>query len=107
MGEGKHKTRHYNCERVERERFIEQTIGYGDVVDQFFWDKGHRDGPEIHVITSTGIIMIYNALSKKLVTTLIARPAQIQRYYEKEGRAAPPELLALALEHQQKGYNKK
>ena len=105
MSRSKYKTRHCSRDRAARERFIKETIGYGEPVDTFYWDRGHPDGPENHVITSTALIRIYNIISKKLITTLIARPAQIQRYYDREGRAAPPELLALALEHQQKGYH--
>ena len=101
------KTRHYKNERHTREEFIRDEIGYGEVLETFYWDRGHPDGPENHVITSTGIIFIYNAITNRLVTTLIARPRQIQRYYEREGREAPPELIALAKEHQEKGYNKR
>ena len=100
------KTSHYKNERSSREKFIRDVIGYGNVIEKFYWDRGHKDGPEIHCITDTGIIIIYNAITNRLVTTLIARPAQINRYYEKEGRVAPQSLLDLAAEHQEKGYNK-
>jgi hypothetical protein len=99
------KTQHYKSERRTREEFIRDEIGYGDVIETFCRDCSHSDGPENHVITSTGIILIYNAITNRLVTTLIACPQQIKRYYEREGREAPPELVALAKEHQEKGYN--
>lgn len=101
------KTHHYRNDRKSREDFIRDEIGYGEIIEHFYWDRGHPDGPEIHVLTSTGIILVYNEITNRLVTTLIARPRQIQRYYEKEGREAPPELLALAKGHQEKGYNNK
>lgn len=99
------ETRHYQKERSTREQLIQDVIGYGNVVDKFYWDKGHKDGPEIHCITDTGIIIIYNAITERLVTTLIARPMQIERYYKKEGRTAPQAIIDLAAEHQKKGYN--
>ncbi len=71
---------HYNKERSERERHIRE-IGYGKAVASFVIDRGHENGPEIHEITDTGIINIYNQITKKLVTKLIARPAQIKRYF--------------------------
>ena len=83
------RTSHYKNERSSREKFIHDVIGYGNVIEKFYWDRGHKDGPEIHCVTDTGIIIIYNTITNRLITTLIARPAQINRYYEKEGRVAP------------------
>ena len=100
------KTEHYRTQRGLRERLIKDKIGYGDVIETFYWDRGHPDGPENHVLTSTGIILIYNAITNRLVTTLIARPGQIRRYYERENREPPHELLEIARKHQDMGYNK-
>ena len=96
---------HYSEERQSRAWLITNVIGIGNVIDRFVWDKGHPNGAEIHCITDTGIIIIYNQRTGKMVTQLIARPQQIKRYYEKEGRKAPPHVVELAFEHQQKGYN--
>lgn len=93
---------HYYYDRQERERLIE-TIGIGEIVDTFIIDKGHKNGPERHVLTSTGIIIIYNAYTDKLVTKLIARMGQIKRYYE-NGKA-PKELISVAKRNQEMGYN--
>ena len=46
----------------------------GNPVRTFKWDKGHPNGPELHTITDTGIIVIRNERTGKLITTLIARP---------------------------------
>ena len=99
------KTQHYQRDLTERKRIAREVIGYGEPLETFYWDRGHHNGPEDHVITSTGLIFIYNHNTKKLVTLLIARPAQISRYYEREGRSAPESVLAIAAEHQEKGYN--
>lgn len=106
----KNQTNHYKNQRHEREKFIEECLGGdGRVIDTFVADKGHKDGLEVHQITDNGIIIIYNALSGKLCTKLIARPQQIKRYYELAGRPPPPEyddILKLAREHNILGYNK-
>ena len=66
--------------------------------------SGCKNGPEIHEITDTAIINIYNKRSHKLVTKLIARPGQIRRYYNGN---APQEILEKAFENMKKGYNLK
>jgi len=98
-------SKHYNSERVSREYLIDFGIGLGHVVNDFVINRGHKDGPEIHSITDTGIILIHNQKSGKMVTKLIARPGQIARYYLAEGRIAPQSIVDIAREHQKKGYN--
>lgn len=95
-------SRHYTEDRQRREEII-NTIGIGVVVDRFVVDKGHRNGPERHEITSTGIIVIYNNRTNKMVTKLIARPGQIRRYYE--NGIAPRQLIERAIENTRHGYN--
>jgi len=97
-------TNHWNS-RNDRLAFIQKEIGIGKPVKTFKWDKGHPNGPELHTITDTGIIIIRNALTNKLVTTLIARPGQIKRYYDKLKTEVPEFIMKLAYEHEQKGYN--
>ena len=95
-------SKHWTEERREREELIEM-IGLGNVVGKFIVDKGHRNGPERHELTDTGIIIIYNARTNKLVTKLIARVGQVKRYY-KDGNA-PKEIIKLAKKHTELGYN--
>lgn len=99
------KTLHNKIDRQFREDFIKTKIGYGEIIDKFWWDKGHKNGAEIHNITSTGLIIIQNANSKKHITTLIGRPAQIKRYYDWSNEVAPKWLLDIAQEHTDLGYN--
>ena len=89
-------SKHYEIDRQAREAIIEK-IGYGKVVAEFIIDRGHRNGPEIHKISDTGIIKIYNKRSGKLITKLIARPGQIRRYYE-VGKA-PKNLIQKAIDN--------
>ena len=95
-------SKHYSEEREEREAIIRQ-IGMGEVVASFRVDRGHRNGAEIHKITNTGIIIIYNERTGKMVTKLIARVGQIRRYY-KDGNA-PKEIIREARKHMEMGYN--
>ena len=99
-------TNHW-IERNIRNDFIKEHIGVGNPLRTFKWDKGHPNGPELHTITDTGIIIVQNERTKKLVTTLIARPGQIYRYYINEGLYPPKELMNIAKEHTEAGYNYK
>lgn len=84
-----------------------ENIGEGTVIDSFVVDKGHDKGAEIHSVTDTGIILIYNKYTNKLITELIARPGQLQRLYRAEQREVPPKLLSLAYKHITLHYNNK
>ena len=95
---------HYINDRQAREHLIKK-IGYGKPVARFTVDRGHPNGAEIHEISTTAIVTIYNKRTGKLVTKLIARPAQIRRYYEAVGKVAPQDILNLAYEHSKKRYN--
>lgn len=88
---------HYTVDRARREAVIRE-IGEGKKYAEFIVDRGHRNGAERHVLTTTGIIVIYNLRTNKLVTKLIARPNQIKRYYANEADY-PEEILAIAFEH--------
>lgn len=73
-------TYHYTSERITRQHVIQTYIGEGEEICAVYIDKHHKDGPEWHVLTTTGVINIYNAWSKILVTQLIARPGQLKRF---------------------------
>lgn len=96
-------SKHWTEERIERERLINEVIGIGKVIKETIVDKGHKNGAEKHVLTDTGIIIVYNARTGKLVTKLIARVGQVKRYY-KDGNA-PKEIIKLARKHTELGYN--
>lgn len=98
-------SKHYTNDRQSRNRLIKQ-IGIGKPVDRFYIDRGHKDGTEIHVITSTALILIYNQRTHRFITALIARPAQIERYYINDSfKAMPEDVYRLAVEHIKLGYN--
>ena len=101
------QTNHYKNKRHGREKFINKRLnGNGKVIDSFIVDKGHTNGLERHDITDTGLIIIYNLNSGKLITKLIARPNQVQRYYKDASRKPPKWLLDLCRWHESLNYNK-
>lgn len=101
-------SKHYNYKRNKRERFINKYInGDGNVIDSFVVDKGHKHGVEVHSITDTGLIIITNKNTNKLITKLIARPDQIKRYYMNSGKSPPKQVLELAEWHRSLGYYKR
>ena len=94
---------HWTKERINRNKVIKE-IGEGTLIKKVTIDRGHKNGPEVHCISDTGIITIYNANTHKMVTKLIARPGQIKRYYS-EGETVPKALIELATLHQKMSYN--
>jgi hypothetical protein len=96
-------SKHYRRDRQAREAVIEQ-IGMGMVIKSVRVDRGHRNGPEIHKITSTALVLVYNERTGILVTKLIARPAQITRYFG-QNEVVPTEVLNLARQHARNGWN--
>ena len=101
-------SKHYNYKRGKRERLIEKCLhGDGNIIDGFIVDRGHKDGPECHSLTDNGVIIIHNLNSGKLITKLLARKEQIERYYS-DGREKPPEynrVIELAKWHESLNYN--
>lgn len=93
---------HYMTDRQYREELI-RFIGQGRTIGTFIVDKGHPNGAERHELTDTGIIIIYNARTGKLVTKLIARPQQVKRYYPNGDY--PQKVVELAYQHTKAGYN--
>lgn len=93
---------HWTDERNARAKLIAQ-IGEGKIVKSAIVDRGHINGPEVHRISDTGIISIFNYYTGKLITQLIARPAQISRYYTNE--EPPKAIMQIATEHVRLGYN--
>ena len=100
-------TIHYKNDKniAVRQMVIEKYIGYGVDIFSAEVDRGHKNGTEIHIVTDTAIIKIYNARTRKHVTDLIARPNQIKRVYNAKGQYAPKWLLDVAYENQNRGFN--
>lgn len=101
-------TFHYAEDRTDRHNKIATIIGEGKCIAYFIVDKAHPNGNEIHCVYDNGIVVIYNERTKKLITELIARPAQIYRYWNGLNISFPKvynNIIYKARVHQQKGYN--
>lgn len=94
-------SRHWREDRQRRSHIIAQ-IGMGQIIKQVTVDRGHKNGPEVHKVTSTGLVLVYNKRTGIMVTILIARPNQIKRYFDEN--EAPQEVINLAIEHTKAGY---
>lgn len=71
------------------------------IIKIYVVNKGHANGDEIHVIYNNGVIKIYNAITGKYITCLIARLPQITRY----GLIPSKTMTKKVKEHIKKGYN--
>ena len=94
-------SRHYSTERAEREAVIRQ-IGDGEIIAEKQFNRGHKNGPEVYQVTTTGLIIVRNARTWRLVTKLIARPSQLDRWF---GDELPNSVYMEAWRHQEMGYH--
>ena len=100
-------SKHYKNQRRKREKLIKKHLnGDGRIIDSFIIDKRHSDGIECHSVTENGIILIYNYHTGNLITKLIARRPQVERYYKNINKNPPVWLLDLCDWHESLGYNK-
>ncbi len=99
----KTQSRHYTEDRKTREEIINK-IGTGKAIATVRVDRGHRNGAELHTITTTGIIIIRNERTHKMITKLIARPGQVRRYFT-EITEEVQKVIDIAREHQMMNYN--
>ena len=104
------ETKHFAFDRYDRAHLISDAIGdNNNVVCINVIDRGHINGPERFELSDMGIIRVYNNISNRHITDLIARPKQI---YERMGdsfRELPKELrdriMMFARKHKELGYN--
>lgn len=90
-------TRHLTEDRVDRVVFIATTIGFGEVVDEFYIEDNH--GKHYECVTSTGVIIVKGLDKKTVVTMYIARHGQIKRLY---GDRPIPRGLAIVIKRNEK-----
>lgn len=93
------------CERNDRMKKAEE-IGVGNITGRFLVNKGHKNGEEVHCVTDTGLVFIFNKESHCFVTVLIARPSQISRYYKSVSIPAPSDILRKAGIHEKQHLNR-
>lgn len=86
------KTAHASERKDRMGAYDELDLTDGVTLEAFEVDRQHKDGNEVHVITSAGMINIYNLNSKRFITVLGARPGQIRRYFLDLGISWSPEI---------------
>ena len=96
-------SQHWITEREKRDQLVKR-IGWNYEVKRLIIDKNHRNGKEVHVITDTGLVYIFNQRTGKRITVLIARPGQLKRYWG--DKPVPEKLMNIARKHVEKGYNR-
>lgn len=70
-------TKHLTNDRKKRLEEIQGLIVKGSIID-----KGHKNGPEVHLITDKAECIVVNKISHRLITVLFLRPAQLKRYFK-------------------------
>ena len=90
-------TKHLTEDRADRVVFIATTIGFGEVVDEFYIEDSH--GKHYECVTSTGVIIVKGLDKKTVVTMYIARHGQIKRLY---GDRPIPRGLAVVIKRNEK-----
>lgn len=91
---------HYKKDRYKREYIINHFLnGDGNVIENFVINN------RVYNITDTGLIIILGK-NGEVITKLIARPKQIERYYKRLGRNPPKWLVDLSKWHMAQRYNK-
>ncbi len=80
-------TRHMQKERLYRYDDALDCLDENDMIEKvFIVDTGHPNGEELHCITHSGIVFVFNRRKHEtvsysgLVTILIARVEQLERY---------------------------
>lgn len=97
-------TAHWSTERKIRAYLVEVLIEqeHAVIFGAYRVDKGHKNGAEIHVLYSNGIIRIYNERTRKHITDLVGRIGQCKRYVR--GRL-PRKMYEAAKEHERLNFN--
>ena len=71
-------TKHFANDMASRQYVVEHLIGgFGNVVLTNVIDRGHANGPERFELTDNGIINVYNNITDRRITILIARVGQL------------------------------
>ena len=74
---------------------------HAKIVTYAIVNTGHKNGLEIHAIYNNGVVLIYNQNTGKLVTGLVARIPQLERYRIKVTKTMTKKVNT----HISNGYN--
>lgn len=93
-------TRHLTEGRMDRVVYIATTIGFGEVMEEFYIEDNH--GKHYECVTSTGVIIVKDLSKKVVVTMFIGRIGQIKRLYG--DRKIPQNLIAVVKRNEKKKF---
>lgn len=101
------KGHHYEDDRRIRQKIIEMNrLDEGKSIASFRVLYGEDKRPQIHTVTSTGLIIIKGEGSSRVITKIIARPKQIKRLYRSVGLEPPQSLLDIAESNKERGLSR-
>lgn len=103
-------TEHWDERSARVGAFAEKVRNAGDAEYSFIVDTKHPNGDEIHTITERAFIIIQNKNTKKIITVLAARPAQITRYWNGLRKPLPSDpsfelIMRFAKNNEDRGLN--
>lgn len=93
-------TKHLIEDRADRVVFIATTVGFGDIVEEFYIEDNH--GKHFECVTSTGVIIVKGLDKKTVITMYVAHHNQIKRLYKE--RKIPRNLQAVIKRNEKKGW---
>lgn len=101
-------SRHIRQDRRERMNCINNLniSENSKILHCFEINTGHRNGAEVHIVRNNGIVEVFNTITKTHIASIIARPQQIQRYYNFLKIQVPEHTLKLCQLHKQLKLNK-
>lgn len=93
-------TKHLTEDRMERVVFIATTVGFGEIIEEFYIEDNH--GKHFECVTSTGVIIVKGLDKQTIVTMYVARHNQIKRLYK--GREIPKGLKVVIKRNEKRGW---
>ena len=103
-------TYHASADRMQRIDAAMRLDEGSKIAKIFVVDKGHKDGLELHVVSTEGMIYILNKNKFErnvdcFITVLVARPNQVARLYRACNAYAPNSIIQKGMKNQQAGRN--
>ena len=93
-------TKHLTEDRMERVVFIATTVGFGEIIEEFYVEDNH--GKHFECVTSTGVIIVKSLDKLTIVTMYVARHNQIKRLYKE--REIPNGLKVVIKRNEKRGW---
>lgn len=98
----RNKTYHFSIERKGRFEYIKATCGIGEPIVSQVWQSPTSTIPSDNILTDTGVIIVRNVQTRKIVTMYIASTGQAVALYRAatKGQRLPDWLFEQILDNQ-------